>query len=142
MAADMGGSDAAWRWDPACTNAHARSPELRVYSSATTARAPDAGIAAPHPFGAEDGPPTSDIKPGATEPVQFIAIKDKHLGDPYIEDMLRKKGLDERQIAYIRSMMRQYIDSFLKTKSVELDEGAYRVLTNMLIRLTEESSKV
>ena len=73
--------------------------------------------------------------------MQIITIKDKHLGDTYIMEMLRKKGLTESQIASIRTGMRQYTDSFLKDGRIELDSGGYRVLTNMLIHLIEESSK-
>ena len=140
MAADMSG-DAAGRRGPACTNAHARPPELAEYTSATTNRAPDAKIVAPRQLGAGDGLLTSDIHPDVSEPVELITVNDRHLGDPYVEDLLRKKGLDELQIACIRSIMRQYIDSFLEDKDVELDEDAYRVLTNMLVHLIEESSK-
>ena len=94
-----------------------------------------------HPLGAEGTLTTSDLKPNFVRPLQIIAIKNKHLDDSYIVDMLHQKGLNETQITAIRSAMRKYIDSFLEGKSVELDEGAYRVLTNMLIHLIEESSK-
>lgn len=103
--------------------------------------APNAEIVAPRQLGAGDGLPTSDINPDVSEPIKIISVNDVHLGDPYIEDLLRKRGLDEPQIAYVRSIMRQYIDSFLKAKDVELDEGAYGVLTNMLVHLIGESSK-
>ena len=73
--------------------------------------------------------------------MQTITVMDKHLEDPYIDGLLREKGLGKPQIARIRSAMRQYIDSFLKGKGIELDEGAYRVLTNMLIHLIEKSSR-
>lgn len=141
MAKDVGGRVAAGRQGSVCTNAHVRPPELVEYHSAKTGHKLVVQTAMLCQLGTEDGLPTSDIKPDVTEPVQIITIKDRHLDDPYIREMLQGKGLDESQIAYIRSVMRKYIDSFLKNKRVELDDGAYRVLTNMLIHLIEESSK-
>ena len=72
--------------------------------------------------------------------MQIIAIKEMHLGDSYIGDLLKSKGMGEAQIAEMRSDLRKYIGSFLWDKGIELDEGAYRVLTNMLVHLIEESS--
>lgn len=102
------------RWDPTCTNAHAKPPELAEHTSATTNRAPDAEIAAPRQPGAGDWLPTSNTNPDVSEPVKIISVSDRHPADPYIEDLLRKKGLDERQIACIISIMRQYTGSFLR----------------------------
>ena len=84
---------------------------------------------------------TSDLRPDFVWPLQIIAIKDKHLSDSYFGDLMRSKGLGEAQIAEIRSAMRKYIDSFLEGRGIELDGGAYEVLTNMLIHLVEGSSE-
>lgn len=84
---------------------------------------------------------TSDLKPDFVHPLQIIVIKNKHLEDSYIEDLLRGKGLDEARIAEIRSALRKYIDSFLEGRNIEFDDDAYGVLINMLIHLIEESSK-
>ena len=73
--------------------------------------------------------------------MQTTTVMDKHPEDPYVDGRLREKGPGKPQIARIRSAMRQYIDSFLKGKGIELDEGAYRVLTNMPIHHTEKSSR-
>lgn len=140
MAGGGSGSGAASQQGTECTNARVRPPELVDYNPAMTSQTV-AVYLNPRHLGAEDGLPTSDIKPDVTVPVQNITIKDKHLEDAYIEEMLQKKGLDESQITRIRSVMREYIDSFIKAKSVELDDSAYGVLTNMLIHLIEESSK-
>ena len=125
--------------DRACTNADARPPELAEYYSAGTGQV-SVQVVRLRQLGAEGSLSTSDLKPDFVRPLQVIAIRDKHLDDSYIADLVRCKGLDEAQIAEIRSALRRYIDSFLKDKGVELDGGAYRALTNMLIHLIEESS--
>lgn len=105
------------------------------------ALSPSRARASPRRLGAGGDPTASGPKPGFTVPAQAITTKDKHLGDPYITEMLQKKGLTESQIASIRTGMRRYADSFLKDGRIELDSGGYRVLTNMLIHLVEESSR-
>lgn len=126
---------------PACTNAHVLPPELAECSSGKMGWTFVAQVARPRQLSAGGGLSTWDLKLDLSEPMQIITIMDKHLGDPYIEGLLQEKGLDKPQIAHIRSAMRQYIDSFLNGRGIELDDGAYRMLTNMLIHLIEESSK-
>lgn len=127
---------------PACTNAHAQPPELVECGSAKTGQTFVVQVIRPQQPGARGRyPTTSDLKPDFIEPMQIITITDRHLEDQYIEGLLREKGLGESQIARIRSSMRRYIDSFLKGRGIEIDGGAYRVLTNMLMHLIEESSK-
>lgn len=112
--------------------------------------------AAAHPASTDDGPAvrlppagernggeatTAHVPPFVRPiPTRVITIRDKNLKTSYIDDLMRSKGLDERAIAKVRSWVRLYIDSFVK-KGVELDEGAYAVLTNLIIYLVEESSK-
>ena len=55
--------------------------------------------------------------------------------------MMRGKGLEEPQIARIRADVRQYIDSFINGRCIDLDEGAYALLANMIIHLVEELSR-
>lgn len=74
-------------------------------------------------------------------PITVITIKDKHLDDSYIEGLMKEKGLNEAQIALIRSLLRRYIDSFLEGRDIELDDSSYRLLTNLIVHLIEESSK-
>lgn len=71
----------------------------------------------------------------------MITISDRNLDDSYIDEMLQDKGLREPQITMIRSDLRRYIDSLIDNRGIELDEGAYTLLTNMLIHLIEESSE-
>lgn len=74
-------------------------------------------------------------------PLMIITIKDKNLDSSYIDELMRGKGLDEPQIAKIRAYLRQYIDSFIKDRGIGFDDGAYALVTNMLIHLIEESSR-
>ena len=74
-------------------------------------------------------------------PSMIITIKDKNLDSSYIDELMRGKGLDEPQIAQIRAYLRQYIDSFIKDRGIGFDDGAYALVTNMLIHLIEESSR-
>ena len=137
----MSSGDKAGRQGLSCTNAHVQPPKLVECHSAKTGSTFVVQVAHLRQLGAEGDLTTSNLKPDFAVPMQIITIKDKHLGDTYIMEMLRKKGLTESQIASIRTGMRQYIDSFLKDGRIELDSGGYRVLTNMLIHLIEESSK-
>lgn len=74
-------------------------------------------------------------------PSKTITITDRNLEDSYIDKLMRSKGLEEPQIAKIKASIRQYIDSFIDGKDIDLDDGAYALLTNMIIHLIEESSQ-
>lgn len=91
--------------------------------------------------GTEEAPLTPPRALDPTQPVKIITIKDKNLDDSYIGELMRSKGLEEAQIAKIRADLRQYIDSFIKGRGIEFDDGAYALVTNMLIHLIEESSR-
>ena len=84
---------------------------------------------------------TSSVKQDLVQPRRVITISDRNLDDSYIDEMLQGKGLKGPQIARIRSDLRRYIDSFIGKRGIELDEGAYTLLTNMLVHIIEESSK-
>lgn len=71
-----------------------------------------------------------------------IVIKHEYLKDGYIDDKLRARGLDARQIREAKSKVRAYLDLLLKDKGVDMTDDAYDVLVNMAIHLIDESSKV
>ena len=139
--AEGGAGGAAEGWDRACTNADAQPPEPAECYSAGTGQASVQVVRLRQP-GAEEAVTTSELGPDYVWPLRVIAIKDRHLDDSYVADLVRSKGLDEARIAEMRFALRRYIDSFLAGRGVELDGGAYRTLTNMLIHLIEESSTV
>ena len=139
--AEGGAGGAAEGLDRACTNADARPPELAESYSAGTGQVSVQVVRLRQP-GAEGALTTSGLGPDFVWPLRVIAIRDRHLDDSYIADLARSRGLDEARIAEMRSALRKYIDSFLAGRGVELDGGAYRTLTNMLIHLIEESSAV
>lgn len=95
----------------------------------------------PTPLHGAGGVTTSSVKQDFVQPRRVITISGRNLDDSYIDEMLQDKGLKGPQITKIRSGLRRYIDSFTGNKGIELDEGAYTLLTNMLIHLIEESSK-
>lgn len=84
---------------------------------------------------------TSSVRRDFVEPRRVITIRDRNLDDSYIDELMKKKGLGETQISEVRSVLRKYIDTFIGCRGIELDDGAYALLTNMLIHLIEESSK-
>lgn len=99
-------------------------------------------VRSPHVRERGDEATTAHVpRPIQAAPTMVITIRDKNLKTPYIDELMRSKGLDEQAIAKIRSDVRRYIDSFVKDKGVDLDEGSYVLLTNMIIHLIEESSK-
>ena len=70
-----------------------------------------------------------------------IVIKHEYLKDQYIDDKLRERGLDARQIREAKSKVRAYLNLLLKDKGVDMTDDAYDVLVNMAIHLIDESSK-
>lgn len=134
MAVDKGGPDAAERQDMACTDAHAGPPEPAEYSLATTGQTSDPEIVTVHQPGAVDGPPTSNINPDISEPVNTTTGEDMRLNDLYIEDMLRKRGRDEEEIVGVMSMM-QTIVSGLKASGFKLSKNDYMRNLEALLRL-------
>ena len=71
-----------------------------------------------------------------------IAIRREHLTDEYIDDKLRARGLDTRQIREAKSKVRAYLDLLLKDRDIDMTDDAYCMLVNMAIHLIEESSRV
>ncbi len=140
---EAGGHEA----DPArqgafCTNAYADC--TFIGAAAYPASTDDGPAVRLPPAGERNGgeATTAHVAPFVRPiPTRVITIRDKNLKTSYIDNLMRSKGLDERAIAKVRSSVRLYIDSFVKEKGVELDEGAYAVLTNLIIYLVEESSK-
>ena len=88
-----------------------------------------------------DDSTTSSARRDFVEPRRLITIRDRNLEDSYIDELMKNKGLGETQMSEVRSALRQYIDTFIGCRGIELDDGAYALLTNMLIHLIEESSK-
>lgn len=70
-----------------------------------------------------------------------IVIRRECLDDEYIDDMLRARGMDEKQICEAKSKVRAYLDLLLRDKGVDMTDDAYDVLVNMAIHLIDESSK-
>lgn len=135
----------AWNWPEwpgqACSTADMPHKALVVNASASTADA----FAATAPAPGASTKEAATAPPGGLDPIppsrMTIIIKDKNLDDSYIGELMRGKGLDEQQITRIRGYMRQYIDSFIKDRGIEFDDGAYALVTNMFIHLIEESSR-
>lgn len=141
MASGSGDAAGARRRDTACNNAHGRPPEIAGPDHEGAVPANDLrGAALPRPPAAV---PATTLAEGAAfvVPTTVITIRDKHLDDSYIEELMKEKGLNEAQIALIRSLLRRYIDSFLEGRDIKLDDSSYRLLTNLIVHLIEESSK-
>lgn len=129
------------RQGPDCTTADAQ-PAYRPPPSAPTVTSDmPTVLQMPTPLHGAGGVTTSSVKQDFVQPRRVITISGRNLDDSYIDEMLQDKGLKGPQITKIRSGLRRYIDSFTGNKGIELDEGAYTLLTNMLIHLIEESSK-
>ena len=124
----------------ACTNAHARPPELEECISATTNRAPDAEIAAPRRPGAGDWLPTSNTNPDMSEPVKIYPSATGTRPIRTLKICCGKRawtsGRSHASYPSCGSTLARSLD-----RDIKLDEGAYRLLTNMLVHLIEESSK-
>ena len=129
------------RRGPACTTSDAQ-PVYRPppCAPAVTSDMPTV-LQMPTPLHDAGDVTTSSVKQDLVQPRQLITISDRNLDDSYIDEMLQDKGLREPQITMIRSDLRRYIDSLIDNRGIELDEGAYTLLTNMLIHLIEESSE-
>ena len=56
------------------------------------ALSPSRARASPRRLGAEGDPAASNPRPDFTVPAQATTVEGKHLGDPYITEMLRKKA--------------------------------------------------
>ena len=96
MAEDSGGGGAAEGQDHACTNAHAQPPELVVYHSAGTEQASVLQVVRLRQLG-EGTLTTSDLRPDFVWPLQIIAVKDKHLSDSYIGDLVGARAWAKRR---------------------------------------------
>lgn len=110
-------------------------------SAPTTASATPTVLQVPELPRNDDDSTTPSAGRDFVEPGRTITISDRNLEDTYIDELMKNKGLGETQMSEVRAVLRQYIDTFVGCRGIELDDGAYALLTNMLIHLIEESSK-